>query len=1567
MAVTATIADDRRRGLNSCDPSLSPLLVAYNQSMLRTGVGSLQNPRAHITMSIYSRCFPSHAVSTIFSLLAFSIVSGPCLTRAAEQPNVIVVLTDNHGAWTLGCYGNPEIRTPNIDRLAAEGTLFSHAFASNPVCSPTRATLLTGLLPSQHGVHCFLRGGRLQVGPEARNTLQDFRSMGEVFHDAGYRCGLVGKWHLGGNLTPQEGLDDEWVTMPHGGTSTFYDAPIIEDGKQQKAAEYLTDFWTNRSVEFIKESAQKEKPFFLYLAYNGPYALGRLLLRESQNRHAEYYRGVDFQSFPREGIHPWQYNNLDYLHNPVSERRVAAEVSAVDDGVGTILQTLEDLNLQDDTLIVFLADQGWVGGHGGFIGMGDHTRPVTARDGMMQIPMIWWQPGKVKGGQTAKLMVANYDVLPTMLSHLNLSLGELPPGHPKSPGRDFSASFADATAKSSGEVADWTDEIFYEFESLRCIRTRRWKYIHRHPYGPHEMYDLEADPNEQKNLSDSITVENERTKLRGRLTEFYDDFASPKYDLWKGGGSQTVLFVDAVEPPREELPVAAAKWEKDFTAANLTVPEGLEVQLAAAPPLVRHPLMGCFDDQGRLYLAESAGLNLRPDDLEEQLPNFVRRLEDVDGDGVYDKSTMFADKMTFPQGALWHDGALYVAAPPNIWRLEDTDDDGVADKREVLVDHFGYNGNGASVHGCFLSPDGRIYWCDGRHGHEFQDEQGNVVQKREGSYIFSCRPDGSDVQVHCGGGMDNPVEVDFTDAGEVIGTVNILKSRPREDCLVHWQFGGTYPHSERVLGEFKRTGDLLGPIHSFGHVAVSGTTRYRSGWLDAGAIDNFFVTIFNTGKVQRVELEREGSSYRAIEREFLTSLSKDFHPTDVLEDADGSLLVIDTGGWFRIGCPASQIAKPEIPGGIYRIKRKGSPSFLDPWGKNIPWSSLSHANLGKLLNDTRFKVRERAIAEFSRRGDDAIPTLTSVITRSDIRSRLGAVWALARIETPAAQRSTHAAFADRKADVRAAAAVSSGSTGDVSAANGLIQLLADEAPSVRRAAATALGKIGVQLNDQAKGVGAILQNLRAPADRAEEHALIYALIQMDQPLLLERALQSPHATVVRGALWALDQMDSSPLLVSHVAPLLTSTSPIVREAAQQVFVGHTDWSQSVGPILKEWLAMEEGHQGRQELVHGFVIAFASDPGVAQLIGDELQNGRPNTKQLILSALAAANSLPLAESWSQPLIESLKSQKVDELQLAISAAASIHSDRFKVAFAGIAGEESLPTSLRISATEAILRQTPRPSSETFDFLISLLGETSSPQERVTAARVLSNASLTPKQLRRVAPNLAAAGPLELRMLIQPFRRHVDDETSRLFLAALARSRSFSSLAVNELSDVVKGYPENLLDECNALLEQLRKLDEEKRQLLDKLVGETRLGNAARGKEIFFSTKSKCSTCHRIGTEGGQIGPNLSAIGKIRREKDLLEAVIFPSASLVREFEPYTVILNDGRILAGIVMQETTETLHIQQAEGKPFVIHRGDIESVIPSTISIMPQGLHKELTEQQLSDLVSFLRSQNGE
>ena len=474
---------------------------------------------------------------------ALSSVLRICPTRAksGDLPNIVLIMTDNHAPWTLGCYGNNEILTPNIDRLAREGTLFTRCFSSNAVCSPTRATYLTGLMPSQHGVHCYLRAKGAQTGPGAYNTIQEFQSLPEILAGLGYVCGLSGKWHLGDNLHPQEGFT-YWVTKPHGHTSTFYEAEIIEDGRIRKEPTYLTDFWTEHGIRFIDKN--RHRPFFLLLAYNGPYGLGRSLQKRAGNRHAAYYAEKQLKSFPREPIHPWLRQNRQYVGNMTAMRRYAAEVSGVDDGVGRILQTLDHFGLKQNTLVIFAADQGLCGGHHGMWGMGDHSRPLHTYDETCHIPLIFRHPAQIPADRRTDMMVSNYDLMPTLLSYLGFK--DRVPSEPELPGRDY-------TAALRGRELDWENVIFYEFENSRMVRIPDWKYTRRFPNGPDELYDIRNDRTERENLSGQAKYEGIQKKLAKRLDAFFKRYANPKYDLWRAGGSKTFLLTSPQKPLRQSI------------------------------------------------------------------------------------------------------------------------------------------------------------------------------------------------------------------------------------------------------------------------------------------------------------------------------------------------------------------------------------------------------------------------------------------------------------------------------------------------------------------------------------------------------------------------------------------------------------------------------------------------------------------------------------------------------------------------------------------------------------------------------------------------------------------------------------------------------------------------------------------------------------------------------------------------------------------------------------------------------------------------------------------------------
>lgn len=1013
--------------------------------------------------------------------------------------------------------------------------------------------------------------------------------------------------------------------------------------------------------------------------------------------------------------------------------------------------------------------------------------------------------------------------------------------------------------------------------------------------------------------------------------------------------------------------------ESRFQPAKLTVPPGYSIEVAAPPPLVAHPTMACFDDRGRLFVAENAGVNLSAAELEEKLPNSVRMLEDTDGDGRFDKATVFADQMTFPMGGAWFGGALYVASPPNIWRLEDTDDDGVADRREILVNKFGYTGNAASVHGCFAGPDGRIYWCDGRHGHEFRDRDGNITSKRSGSYIFSCHPDGSDVRIHCGGGMDNPVEVDFTDEGEILGTVNIFYTRPRVDCLVHWLYGGAYPHYERVLGEFTRTGDLLGPVHKFGHVAISGTCRYRGTSLGKEFQNSFFATFFNRGRVVRVELEREGSSFSATQREFLAAEGNNFHPTDVLEDADGSLLVVDTGGWFYRGCPTSQVARPEIPGAIYRIRRVDADPITDPRGLSIRWGDVSEAELARLLDDDRPAVAEKAIAECVHRG--LVTVAFSVFhANGSEKAKRNALWVVTRIRGRIASQlrsgesvsyqSTpevlRAGLLDGATSVRQTACRSVATHPDKAFLPILKDRLKDDDAGVRREAAKAVGRI---YHPQA--VPALLAALgRAGIDRSEEHAIIYALIEIDDPEATAAGLVSKEAPTVRGALLALEAMNDADLTSRRLLPFLNSSDAALRHTTVDLLKSRPD----AGPRVAEMLERSiQSGSFREDTTLRVAAAFCREPHVARLIGNLLsrfRNGSQATfRRQLFEILAAESGLPLHETWVSPVNGLLRSENTADVELGLAVASSIQTGRFKQPLNAIALDESRPKLLRVGALEAAAGNDARLSEPAFELLTELLGGNATAAESSRAATLLGQASLTPQQLVTLAPYLSLAGPIQLRDLIRPFGRDRRPEVATAFLDAMDKARSVLSLPVPEFSDIVKRYPPELRDRANALLDRIEA--EEARQVaqVDRLLPLLKTGDAANGRKVFFGKKSKCATCHRVGSEGGKIGPDLTTIGANRSPADLLESIVLPSATIVREYDPYSVVTTKGRVISGLIVRDTPEAVHIQPQTGEPIVVPRREIESVTPDTVSIMPKGLEQALTEKELADVVAFLNS----
>jgi len=452
-------------------------------------------------------------------------------------PNILFVLVDDLGYWGMGCAGNPEIRTPNLDRLAAEGIRFDSFFCSSPVCSPARASILTGRIPSQHGVHDWIRAGNSCDEQERGGRLIEYLSgqigYTDVLAAHGYVCGISGKWHLGDSHHPQKGFSF-WEVHARGG-GPYYNAPMIREGKVQQSPGYVTDVITDNALRFLAERAGHDEPWYLGVHYTAPHSPWDRA-NHPDALYDDYYANCPFASTPVEPMHPWQVDSAPYGLD--EERRRAllsgyfAATTAMDAGVGRIVNWLEEKELREDTLIVFMSDNGMNMGHHGIYGKGNGTFPQNMYDTSVKVPALISQPGRVPQGVVSDAMLSQYDVMPTLLDWLGFQ-------HPAAvllPGQSFAALLRGQPLPAREAVVVLNEgrggehAVFDEYGPVRMIRTRECKYVHRYPYGPHELYDLVNDPEERQNLVDDPGYQHLTRDLKAGLEEWFVRYVDPRLD-----------------------------------------------------------------------------------------------------------------------------------------------------------------------------------------------------------------------------------------------------------------------------------------------------------------------------------------------------------------------------------------------------------------------------------------------------------------------------------------------------------------------------------------------------------------------------------------------------------------------------------------------------------------------------------------------------------------------------------------------------------------------------------------------------------------------------------------------------------------------------------------------------------------------------------------------------------------------------------------------------------------------------------------------------------------------------
>jgi len=431
---------------------------------------------------------------------------------ALSRPNILLFLTDDHGKWAAGCYGDAEIKTPILDRLAAQGALFNNAFTPIPVCSPARACLLTGRTPSQVGIHDWINEGDQAIGDI--DYLADEVTLPEILAGLGYTCGLSGKWHLGRSRETPRGFSwcfglPRWQGQ-HEGEYTYH-----QNGEPVTLTGNKTQFITDRAIEFL-DAAPADRPFFLNVGYISTHSPYHASFHDP--RIVAEYDDASFVDIPTPPPHPWA-NDEGVSNKPAgrNERRpyyagYYSAVSEVDHAVGRILRRLDESGQLDNTLVVYVSDHGCALGHQGFWGKGNSTRPQNMHEVSIRIPLIMRWPNRILAGTRVEQCVSHYDTFLTLLEAAQAS--STLDSSRNYPGRSYMPIL-------SGPDQAWDNTIIGEYGDLRMARTPVWKLVLRYGHGPDELFDLVNDPDETRNLAGLAETAVVQAALSSRIERFY--------------------------------------------------------------------------------------------------------------------------------------------------------------------------------------------------------------------------------------------------------------------------------------------------------------------------------------------------------------------------------------------------------------------------------------------------------------------------------------------------------------------------------------------------------------------------------------------------------------------------------------------------------------------------------------------------------------------------------------------------------------------------------------------------------------------------------------------------------------------------------------------------------------------------------------------------------------------------------------------------------------------------------------------------------------------------------------
>ncbi len=1002
---------------------------------------------------------------------------------------------------------------------------------------------------------------------------------------------------------------------------------------------------------------------------------------------------------------------------------------------------------------------------------------------------------------------------------------------------------------------------------------------------------------------------------------------------------------------------------------DMKLPEGFSVEVVADSTLVDYPMFCSLDENGRLFVFEASGNVYKNEKDVFTNPQFrIRMLLDINHDGKYDSSTIFADRVGFPQGGVFYKGSLYATSAPDVLKLTDTDNDGVADKRKVLVSGWNLWVGANSIIGPELAPDGYMYMTSAIHGFDVTTREGKRM-KGKTSRIWRMHPDGTGLEWVSAGGMNNPVELTFTEAGEPIGTETYFTDPQAglRDAIVYWTEGGIYPKPNENIAEdsLVRTGELLPVIAKFSRVAPSGITRYRSRGFGEGFYNNLFTAQYNTHRILRHKFSRDGASFKTKDEVFFAVKNEDFHPTDVLEDADGSLLVVETGSWYMEGlfCPLSLVTNTVSKGKIYRIKKQSAKPVTDPYGNDIEWTTLNPEEVVNYLKDDRPFVVARAKQHLIDSGEKSIPALESIFNNSfPALAHIQAIFALNGIKSERAlQIITQKGLQDDDIEVQIAAARCLGIAHATSAVPSLRNLLSrTTSDPVRRQVATALGQIG-----DGAAVPELLAAADTTSDRFIRHAIIYSLITINQPDPVKQALTHTSKHVREAALIALDQMESSTLSADDLIVFLNQPDHQLQQTALWAATHHPEWSSQIIAFVDKKLSTGLPSEEEAHLFKDLLISFSSKEDVQTLLAQKTRECTGEKRLFFLDVIAKSKTTQFPRTWVDVIGEQLEPQTESALKakaLQIAELRNLFSLAPKIR--KLVSDTSCAPNLRIDAMAILVKNQPVLNTNDFSYLFSVLASSKDASMQQKVAYILDQAALSEAQLGKVAYQfLPTADAMILPRIVSLFSGRHSAAIGQQLAAALMRSSSLDGYTEDTIKSLFSDYPDVLKPSVDSLMIQLNKVRGERTKRLDAYEKMISKGVLDRGRELFLG-KATCYLCHTIGNEGGKFGPDLTSIQRDRSARDLLEAIVYPGATYVREFETYK-ITTPTTTYTGIIKSRTPDAIIMDISPTNTVRIATADIKSSHMVNTSMMPQGLDKLLTEQEMADLMTYLLNQD--